>query len=1294
MFCFRKAEKKERCGMFYDEIKKLIFYAAMTVILAAGTGSNAAVIDTKTLDRPAEAIIVTGAQTPNFTSLNLQVNPADATLSPNQIFVWAYDEGTGWRQVVFQIDEINNAYPQAPPPICSPQGSHIGLGPNHMEADDGLWDANDEIIFMSDETGDRVSADEWAPEAVTTSPRYEIVVADPLDTSKKGWVYIFRHDTLPTWRTDDYVSWNETNNTVSASNYIVDYNNTDANAVRIDALSVTTTGGGTGTDMVQTSLQSWNGGFSIDCTSNETAIRTQGTITGGTNCDSWSIPWYAKDGRVRVLRYYVWMPTCWAASNGVGMWPATHHYYYKSYWHEYENDKWHGGSSHTNYWFVRMNHVSSVNMTFYDSNGETATIDGTADTIAATPLWTWYQVSSSLGSYIKVLRNKAKLVSPDSRINLYTDSGTGSRGSAGFRIENPTETTENAWHNYYYFMLPSNAANQGSTYNTNVDNPLTDTGTSQNYIASPPEFAGIQSVVDVGGACADEGVQVNWTAVSNWNDSCSSGCTTRRYEISRDGSVIHTVTDTAATSWTDSTANNNVAYDYNVEACNNLDTCTELGNTIEGTDHVHSEPTLSSSATTATDISGCTGEGLNISWAAPSDWGDNGEGTRSYALYGSADGYTTPIATPATSPYIHDAENGVSLQYRMRATNGCGDFTNYSASASVADNVGAIPALPGDIAVSVSDIDCSLTGIMVSWNPVVSWNDNGEGSARYDLYRSDNYSVPVMSGVSSPLTYLPGNSNSYSYRIVAVNGCGMTSSYADSASIADAQSAPAFAGVQVVQDTDGCSDSTLTISWIDVEGDGEAGWNDGGSGPSTRYYHIYRNGAEIPGSPVADGVTSITDNPPLTDTYYTYSVRANNMNSCWTDGGTSLSGADYVGMSPVAAPAQTTAAEDCNAATGVTVTWDAVVDWGDGGTNAANRRYRLYFSRDGFTNIIKSGGSSTASFTYKPVDRGAYIYRIVAVNGCGRTILYADSAATADLSSCAPTCTLLLNNDFDASNGFTEACNGGTGMWSVTPGAGKDGTAAWVCDMNAATDWTSSIEMTTASNLIWQEDVKLRFWSSCNLSSDDAGVLEVFTNDAGAWVKVVLLPYPAFEAEVPSSIEGNCQSGTPGGIQPAFQGSVAGGYYEARLDDYLTGSTTQMKVRFRAASGSAAGASSWVIDDVKLGYGITDNIYFWSYGGTPELGVIKDGVDGYGSEGIFRWEDGGIYQTSEFRIYRSENPANIRTDATSFLAWTEPDDDDPYYEYQTSDGVMTVPVYFYKIYGYKDPCGESDQGEN
>ena len=1277
--------------MAYKKIKNLLHLALLlTLFLIIGTSLNAGVIDHKTLNRPAEGIVVTGNQMTSY--YGLQINPTDATLSPNQIFVWAYDEGTGWRQVVFQIDEINNTYPSSPPPICT-NGSHVGLGPNHMQPDDNLWDSNDELVFMSDETGDRVSADEWAPDANTTSPRYEVLVTDPLDSSKKGWVYIFKYDTLPVWRTDDYVSWNESSNTVTAKSYTVDYPDNHQSALYFQTLTVTPSGGGTGSNLVQSSKWSWNGGFSLNCTSSETQIRTEQTITGG-GCEEMILPWYAKDGRVRVLRYFIWSPYCTWVTNGIGMWPCVHHYYYKSYWKEDHADKFHGGSGHTNYWFSTINHSSAVNMTFYDSNGETATINGTGDTIAATPLWKWYQVSSSYGSYIKTLRNTAKQVSPDNRKNLYTDSGTGNRGNAGYHIEDPTETTENAWHNFYFFFLPATAPNQGSTYNSYVDSPLTDSATSQNYIASPPEFSGIQSVVDVNGACADEGVQISWNSVTNWNDGCSSNCTLRRYEIKRDGTLIQTITDTSQTSYIDTTGNNNVSYDYGVEACNNLDTCTNLGNTLEGKDNVHSTPTLSNSATTAVDINGCTGEGISISWNAPSDWGDNGEGTRSYSLFYSGDGYTTPIASPTSSPFTYDAENGVNYQYRIKATNGCGDVKNYDLSVSAADGVGGVPTLPSPPTLTCSDIDCSLTGILVAFNGVTAWNDNGEGSRRYDLYSSsNNFATPVATNITSPYTYQPGNSNSFTYRVVATNGCSMSSNYSDFGPIADAESAPAFTGIQSVIDTNGCADSTLTISWTDVEGNDAMGWNDGGSGPFPRLYRIFRDGTEIATSPASDGTSSVSDDPPLIDTLYTYKVRAYNMNNCQTSGGTSIIYADYSGMSPIASPAQTTATDiTCESATGITVSFNPVTDWGDGGTNSANRKYRLYYSRDGFTNIIQSVSQSVTSLTYKPVDRGLYIYRIVAVNGCGKTKVYSDSTGTADLASCSPTCTMILENNFDSSNNFSETCNGGVNLWTVTSGVGNGGTSAWRCDLSSNLDSTSSLEMTSPSTLTWTDDVKLRFWSSCSLSSDDAGVVEVWTNDSGLWVKIVLLPYPAIEANVPDSITLNCPS-TPGGVQPAFQGSSGGSFYEARLDDYLTTSTTQIKIRFKAASGNTSNLSDWVIDDVKLGYGITDSIYFWSYQGSPELGVIKDGTDGYGNEGIFRWEDGGIYQTSEFRIYRSESvsSSDLRDEETATLIHTETDTDASSYEWTTSDGVMSVPVYYYKIYGYKEPCGESDR---
>jgi hypothetical protein len=222
--------------------------------------------------------------------------------------------------------------------------------------------------------------------------------------------------------------------------------------------------------------------------------------------------------------------------------------------------------------------------------------------------------------------------------------------------------------------------------------------------------------------------------------------------------------------------------------------------------------------------------------------------------------------------------------------------------------------------------------------------------------------------------------------------------------------------------------------------------------------------------------------------------------------------------------------------------------------------------------------------------------------------------------------------------------------------------------------------------------VKLRFWSSCALAVDDAGIVEVMPNDTGLWVKVDLLPYPSQNAQVPDSITLNCQTGGVGGVQPAFQGAFAGAYYEARLDDYLTALTTQIKIRFRAASGGTNNSSTWVIDDVQLGYGITDGVYFWSLNGDLAQGAVKDLA---GLQAVLSWEDGGLYLTDSFRIYRSGNAADIRQDASSVLAHEEPDTNAASYTWTTADGAPpSGTCYFYKVYGFKQPCGESNQGEN
>ena len=81
---------------------------------------EAGVTQYKTLTRNQEAIVAKGS---SLSALYGKiVNSTDVTAGNNQIFIWAYhddddgiDDGV-WQQVVFQIDEVNNTYPNSPGP--------------------------------------------------------------------------------------------------------------------------------------------------------------------------------------------------------------------------------------------------------------------------------------------------------------------------------------------------------------------------------------------------------------------------------------------------------------------------------------------------------------------------------------------------------------------------------------------------------------------------------------------------------------------------------------------------------------------------------------------------------------------------------------------------------------------------------------------------------------------------------------------------------------------------------------------------------------------------------------------------------------------------------------------------------------------------------------------------------------------------------------------------------------------------------------------------------------------------
>lgn len=222
---------------------------------------------------------------------------------------------------------------------------------------------------------------------------------------------------------------------------------------------------------------------------------------------------------------------------------------------------------------------------------------------------------------------------------------------------------------------------------------------------------------------------------------------------------------------------------------------------------------ISCTAPAAPTLDSATGDcsGVNLAWTAPTTGC-----TSSYNVYRSTNttcpvGTLTKIATAVTTTSYADtsAVAGTAYTYVVR---GCCDLygTNESSNsnclAATRTAVPAVPAAPG-----VADVDpCALSGVSITWSDVT-------GAAGYDL-RVD--SATTVTGVTSPYTYSPGNSNLHNYQVRSKNTCG-SSSWSTGTAGTDAVCAvppETSAGTSGASTAMTWSEDKLTIGWQAVSG--------------------------------------------------------------------------------------------------------------------------------------------------------------------------------------------------------------------------------------------------------------------------------------------------------------------------------------------------------------------------------------------------------------------------------------------------------------------------------------------
>ncbi len=372
--------------------------------------------------RNLEPVILKGSQFPLFIGVN-----------GSELFAYAYSNGI-WTQIPLQLDDIDESG-------------------NYVTGDD-ILNEGDELVFMAMDVGEKVDVLTWIDDDDSKQyPRYQVAVTNPLNTAEKGYVYLYRSGTLTTTHAD-YVSWITDTQRIQTVTYTLGLSS--EGLIGIDYLSF----GNSGVDVLDRSKLK----LRYDCTvvgvielteedleiiydrtpSVDGPVRTGG---GGPTSGMWS---------------YQGMYTTWVSMSLSDLNPYP----------QYCDLDW----ILVTYDQLDPTTTGMAPATYYDANTVTGVpVDGVADTIAATPLNAWNQISGGQGSMVKVmdiamttgaLRN---YYLDDSSVNADDTGDQMAFGEAGFKASSPDgEFTMELME----FFLDPNQPVLGGTYRSYFDTPF------------------------------------------------------------------------------------------------------------------------------------------------------------------------------------------------------------------------------------------------------------------------------------------------------------------------------------------------------------------------------------------------------------------------------------------------------------------------------------------------------------------------------------------------------------------------------------------------------------------------------------------------------------------------------------------------------------------------------------------------------------------------------------------------------------------------------------------------------
>jgi hypothetical protein len=365
---------------------------------------------------------VAGANLPDLNS-----RPVD------ELALYAFDGG-GWSPIPFQIDERTN-----------------DITGTYVISEDGLLDANDELVFMAKDAGQLAGAEWPADVEARQNVRYRIEARDPLDPGASGWAYLYRSTTLPADPTT-YVHWDEPQQTATAVSYTASF----SPSAFVGLADLTINGNGVDIlDRQKTRITA----FILTFTEEDLAafitptisIPVVGPVRGVTNGGGLNISIYGER-----LEFTIPFDTS-AVPLPVDSLRIS----------------------------LDLNDPSVTGIVnYYDSNGTMAIIDGSPDTVPASPLMDWYQASGTTGGLFVAFPSlntdggtASNYYKDDSQLDP-ADTGDGrSYGDTGLSVANPGDLVELSLVSY--ILPPGTVDNVGASYFDRTTNPLTAVANAQ-----------------------------------------------------------------------------------------------------------------------------------------------------------------------------------------------------------------------------------------------------------------------------------------------------------------------------------------------------------------------------------------------------------------------------------------------------------------------------------------------------------------------------------------------------------------------------------------------------------------------------------------------------------------------------------------------------------------------------------------------------------------------------------------------------------------------------------------------